>query len=70
MPPANYVTSGAYSPDGTSIVFATDFRATPSGRGGTAADVFVMQLGTDELTPVTRAPNLDGWPSWGAEPTG
>ena len=62
----HYVLGGFFSPDGTSIVFATDEGATPNPRGGTFADVFTMQLGTGKLTQVTRAPNLDGWPSWGA----
>ena len=70
VPSGNYVTSGSYSPDGTSIVFATDLRATANDRGGTAADVFVMRLGTDALAPVTRTPNLDGWPTWGAHSAG
>jgi Tol biopolymer transport system component len=61
-----YVLGGSFSPDGTSIVFATDAGATPNPRGGTFADVFTMRLGTTKQTPVTRSPNLDGWPSWGS----
>jgi Tol biopolymer transport system component len=62
----HYVLAGSFSPDGTSIVYATDNDATPNPGGGTFADVFTMQLGTTLQHPVTRAANLDGWPSWGS----
>ncbi len=62
----HYVLAGSFSPDGKSIVFATDNDATPNPRGTTSADVFTMQLGITAKEPVTRAANLDGWPSWGA----
>lgn len=62
---SHYVLAGSFSPDGTSIVFATDESATPNPRGGTFADVFTMQLGDNVALPVTRSANLDGWPSWG-----
>ena len=65
---SHYVLAGSFSPDGASIVFATDNDATPNPRGGTFADVFTMQLGTTLQHPVTRAANLDGWPSWGSRP--
>ena len=70
VPAGSYVTSGSYSPDGTSIVFATNLRATPNDRGGTAADVFAMRVDTHQLRPVTRTPNLDGWPAWGSHSAG
>jgi Tol biopolymer transport system component len=63
----HYVLAGSFSPDGSSIVYATDDGAVPSPRGGTFADVFTMQLGTTTMSPVTRSPNLDGWPSWGSQ---
>ena len=56
----------SFSPDGASIVFATDEGGTPNPRGGTFADVFTMQLGTNLKHPVTRSENLDGWPNWGS----
>ena len=61
---AHYVLAGSFSPDGASIVFATDNDATLNPRGGTFADVFTMQLGTTLQHPVTDTANLDGWPSW------
>jgi Tol biopolymer transport system component len=61
----HYVLAGSFSPDGTSIVFATDLNGVLNPRGGTFADVFTTRLGTQSLTPVTRTANLDGWPSWG-----
>ena len=64
----HYVLAGSFSPDGASIVFATDKDATPNPRGGTFADVVTMQLGTNVSHPVTRSANLDGWPSWGNQP--
>ena len=63
---AHYVLAGSFSPDGASIVFATDNDATLNPRGGTFADVFTMQLGTTLQHPVTDTANLDGWPSWGS----
>ena len=62
----HYVLAGSFSPDGTSITFATDENGTPNPRGGTFADVFTMQLGTNVQHPVTRSANLDGWPTWGS----
>ena len=63
---SHYVLAGSFSPDGASIVFATDEDGTPNPRGGTFADVFTMQRGTNLQHPVTRSANLDGWPSWGS----
>ena len=56
---------GAFSPDGTSIIFATDSGATANPLGRTFADVFTMRTDGTNLTPVTRTANLDGWPAWG-----
>jgi Tol biopolymer transport system component len=64
----HYVLSGSYSPDGQSIVFATDSGATFNPNGNTFADVVTMRLGAGKLTYVTHAANLDGWPSWGTAP--
>jgi Tol biopolymer transport system component len=60
------VIAGSFSPDGTSVVFATDADATANPRGGTFADIFTLRLGSNSPKPVTRTANLDGWPSWGA----
>ena len=62
----HYVLAGSYSPDGKSIVFATDADGAPNPRGGTFADVFTLRLGTGGKTRVSRSANLDGWPSWGS----
>ena len=66
VPETKFVISGSYSPDGRSIVFATNLHGTPNPTGPTAADVFVMRIGNTAIEPVTRTPNLDGWPAWGA----
>ena len=65
---SHYVLSGSYSPDGKSVVFATDTGATSNPLGGTFADIVIMQLGGGKLTYVTHAANLDGWPTWGRAP--
>ena len=67
--PGSYVLTGSYSPDGRSIVFATEDGAAANPRGSTFADIVTMRLGAHALTYVTRTPNLDGWPSWGNAPT-
>jgi Tol biopolymer transport system component len=56
----HYVLTGSFSPDGRSIVFATD-----DGAVGLFADIFTQQLSSGRLVPVTRSRNLDGWPTWG-----
>jgi Tol biopolymer transport system component len=61
----HYVLAGSFSPDGRSIVFATDAGATPNPRGGTFADIFTLRLDGGSPQPVTHSVNLDGWPSWG-----
>ncbi|MGA8941619.1 MAG: hypothetical protein WB502_02735 [Thermoactinomyces sp.] len=57
---SSYVLTGSYSPDGQSIVFATNEGAT-----GTFADVFTLDVATGRRMQVTHTPNLDGWPTWG-----
>lgn len=64
----SYVLAGSYSPDGRSIVFATEDGAAANPRGSTFADIVTMRLGAPTLAYVTRTPNLDGWPSWGNAP--
>jgi Tol biopolymer transport system component len=61
----HYVLAGSFSPDGTSIVYATDLAATDNPRGNTFADIDTMPLAGGRPTRVTHAANLDGWPSWG-----
>ena len=57
---------GAFSPDGTSIIFATDSGATANPLAPRPfADVVTMRTDGTNLTPVTRTANLDGWPTWG-----
>lgn len=34
------------------------------------ADIFTTRIDGTNLTPVTRTPNLDGWPTWGPALTG
>ena len=51
--------SARWSPDGTSIVFATD------GVGGND-DIYVMRADGSAITPVTRTPSWESAPAWGA----
>jgi Tol biopolymer transport system component len=53
-----YFLTGAYSPDGGSIVYAT-------GTTGGLADIFTLDLTTGERVQMTHTRNLDGWPTWG-----
>jgi Tol biopolymer transport system component len=62
---SHYVLSGSYSPDGKSVVFATDEGATANPGSNTFADIVTMRLGGGKLTYVTHTANLDGWPTWG-----
>jgi Tol biopolymer transport system component len=64
IPPSfsSYLLTGSYSPDGRSIVFATNDGAT-----GTFADVFTLDLKRGHRAQVTHTRNLDGWPTWGRE---
>lgn len=63
--PRHYVLAGSFSPDGASIVYATDLAAATNPRGNTFADIDTMPLANGSPTPVTRTANLDGWPTWG-----
>jgi TolB protein len=65
----HYVLAGSFSPDGTSIVFATDAEAAANPNAAQPfADVFTMRINGTNLKPATRTPNLDGWPTWGSPP--
>jgi Tol biopolymer transport system component len=65
----HYVLAGSFSPDGTSIVFATDAEAAANPNAAQPfADVFTMRINGTNLKPATRTPNLDGWPTWGSLP--
>ncbi len=55
--------AGSYSPDGQSILFATDLGASAPARD--LPDVFVMRADGTDIRPVTRAPNWDADPDWG-----
>lgn len=57
---SSYVITGSYSPDGRSIVFATNDGAT-----GSFPDIFTLDLVTMKRVQVTHTRNLDGWPTWG-----
>jgi len=68
---SHYVLAGSFSPDGTSIVLATDAEATANPNAAQPfADVFTMRIDGTNLKPATRTPNLDGWPSWGPSAAG
>jgi Tol biopolymer transport system component len=68
---SHYVLAGSFSPDGTSIVFATDAEATANPNAAQPfADVFTMRTDGTNLKPATRTPNLDGWPTWGPSAAG
>jgi TolB protein len=64
----HYVLAGSFSPDGTSIVYATDLAAATNPHGNTFADIDTMPLTGGSRTLVTHAANLDGWPTWGTHP--
>ncbi len=64
----HYVLAGSFSPDGTSIVYATDLAATTNPRGSTFADIDTMRVTGSSPALVTHAANLDGWPTWGTHP--
>jgi TolB protein len=55
---------GSYSPDGTSIVFATNLGAVKVGRSD-LPDLFVMRADGTNIRPLTRTRNWDGSPDWG-----
>ena len=58
--PYGYVLTGSFSPDGGSVVFATN-AANPGG----FASVVTIDLRTGRQAQLTHAHTLDGWPSWG-----
>jgi TolB protein len=63
---SHYALAGSFSPDGTSIVFATDSQATANPHAPRpSADIFTMRTDGTNVTPITRTANLDGWPAWG-----
>lgn len=58
------VVNGSFSPDGDSIVFATQVGAVnPSG--ASLPDIFVMSADGTDIRPVTRSRNYDASPDWG-----
>ena len=66
----HYVLAGSFSPDGTSIVFATDSDGTPNPAATPSPTSSPCASTAPTSTPVTRTPNLDGWPTWGPAPAG
>ncbi len=58
------VLGGAYSPDGTSVVFSTTARVTDPTAG--LPDIAVMRADGTGVKPVTRSQNWDTSPDWGA----
>ena len=58
--------SGSFSPDGTSVVFATTARSTKT-RNSILPDVFTVSLDGSRITPITREKNWDGSPDWGTK---
>ena len=65
---SHYVLAGSFSPDGTSIVYATDLAATPNPGQSPFADIDTVPLTGGSPTLVTHTADLDGWPSWGTHP--
>jgi len=57
--------AGSYSPDGSSICFATYHGAVESRPAFGHPDVFVMSADGTDVRPVTRAPNWESDPDWG-----
>jgi TolB protein len=55
---------GSYSPDGASIVFATNVGALKVGRSD-LPDLFVMRSDGTHIQPITGTVNWDGSPDWG-----
>jgi Tol biopolymer transport system component len=56
--------TGSYSPDGSSILFAT-FRDAVGGADSGFPDILVMSVDGTNVRPVTRSRNWDGTPDWG-----
>lgn len=63
----NLLQNGSFSPDGTSIVFATSKDATKTARSN-LPDIFTMRVDGSGIRPVTRLRNWDGSPDWGSGP--
>jgi Tol biopolymer transport system component len=61
-PNAGALWNGSYSPDGSSIVFSTEYGAV-GARG--LPDVFMMSADGTDVRPVTRELNWEGTPDWG-----
>lgn len=66
-PSVNLLQNGSFSPDGTSIVFATTKGATKTARSN-LPDIFTMRVDGSGIRPVTRVRNWDGSPDWGSGP--
>ena len=64
----NLLQNGSFSPDGTSIVFATSKGATTTARSN-LPDIFTMRVDGSGIRPVTRVRNWDGSPDWGSGPS-
>jgi TolB protein len=61
-PGVRLLQNGSFSPDGSSIVFATTRSATP---GPDLPDVFTIRVDGTHLRRVTSVTNWDGSPDWG-----
>jgi Tol biopolymer transport system component len=57
--------AGSFSPDGSSIVFATTAAATPGSNGGLQPDLFVMSADGTDIRPLTRSENWEAAAQWG-----
>jgi TolB protein len=57
--------AGSFSPDGSSILFATTHGAFEDPPGNNAPDVFVMSADGTDVRPVTRTREWDLDPDWG-----
>src|SRR5437773_421587 len=58
---------GAYSPDGTKIVYTPierEFRTWKRYRGGRAQDVWIYDLQTNKAEQITNNPATDNQPMW------
>ena len=56
---------GSYSPDGSSILFASNRGAIEAQPGNNLPDIFVMSVDGTDVRPVTRSREWDGDPDWG-----
>jgi TolB protein len=62
-PHVRLLQNGSFCPDGSGIVFATTRKAAGRPR---LPDVFTMRLDGSRIRAITRTPNWDGSPDWGA----